>query len=56
MILAYRKGEDITNTVPMDIIEVAAKSDTCFLVLKKGEYQIVVTNGAQTFTFERIVK
>lgn len=56
MILAYRKGEDIANTVPVDIIEVATKSDACVLALKKGEYQIVVTNGAQTFTFERIVK
>lgn len=44
LVLAYKKGEDITTAVPMDIIEVENKTDLGHLALRKGEYEIVVKN------------
>lgn len=44
MILAYKKGEDIKNGIPMDIVEVKDEADKKNLVLKRGDYQIVITN------------
>lgn len=47
MVLAYNKGENINNAIPVDITEV--QSDTkCVLGLKKGDYTIVVTNGNES--------
>ncbi|MEP2281254.1 hypothetical protein [Maribacter sp.] len=44
MVLAYKKGEDIKTGVPTDILEVENKTDIIKLALKKGAYEIVVTN------------
>jgi hypothetical protein len=56
MVLAYKKGEDINVAVPIDIIEVVNKTENCNLGLKKGVYEIVVTNGKESFKFEQKVK
>ena len=56
MVLAFKKGEDISLAVPIDITEVESKKDSCNLGLKKGVYEIVVTNEKQSFKFEQIVK
>jgi hypothetical protein len=56
MVLAYKKGEDINVAVPIDIIEVVNKTENCNLGLKKGFYEIVVTNGKESFKFEQKVK
>jgi len=56
MVMAFKKGEDINLAVPVDIVEVENKTENCNLGLKKGAYQIVVTNGKQSFKFEQIVK
>lgn len=56
MVLAYKKGEDINTTIPIDITEVENKMDNCKLVLKKGDYVIVITNGEESMKFEQIVK
>ena len=56
MVLAYMKGEDINLAVPIDIIEVLNKKENCNLGLKKGVYEIVVTNGKESFKFEHKVK
>ena len=40
----------------MDITEVESKTDNCNFGLKKGEYEIVVINGKESFKFEREVK
>jgi hypothetical protein len=47
MVLAYQKGENIKTAVPVDIIEVETKEEKAFLALKKGSYNIVVTNQAK---------
>ncbi|TVZ15503.1 hypothetical protein [Maribacter sp. MAR_2009_72] len=44
MVLAYKKGEDITTAVPMDIVEIENKSDSTNLALRTGEYEIVAIN------------
>ncbi len=56
MVLAFKKGEDINSAVPIDITEVETKTDNCNLGLKKGNYEIVVTNGTASFKFEQRVK
>lgn len=56
LVLAFKDKEDINLAVPVDIIEVASKKDDCNLVLKKGIYKIVVTNGYDAYKFEQKVK
>ena len=56
MVLAYKKGEDISVAVPKDLTEIQNKTDTCHLALKNGNYDIVITNGIQSFTFDKHVK
>jgi len=56
MVLAFKQGEDINLAVPIDLTEVENKIENCTLALKKGNYEIVVTNGKESFKFERRVK
>lgn len=56
LVMAYKKGEAIDIAIPIDIIEVENKTKNCNLSLKKGGYDIVVTNGKVSFKFEQIVK
>lgn len=56
MVLAYIKGEDIKTAVPVDITEVATKTTVCSLGLKKGSYEIIITNGKQSVKFSETVK
>ena len=44
MIFAYKKGEAINTSVPVDIYEVANKNIKPHLALKKGAYEIVIVN------------
>jgi len=53
MVLAFKKGEDIALSVPVDIVEVESRGENCNLGLKKGVYVIVVTNGRESFKFEQ---
>jgi len=55
MVLAFKKGENINNAVPIDIYEVKNKSINPHLALPKGKYEIVVVNkgnDAQKFELE----
>ncbi len=56
MVVAYKKGENINEAVPIDIMEVENITESCHLALKNGAYEIVVTNGNQSFKFNQIVK
>ena len=56
MVLAFKKGEDISIAVPMDITEITNKSEKVNLGLKKGIYDIVVTNGKESLKFDKKVK
>ena len=56
MVLAYKKGEDLKLAVPIDISEVENRADDCHLGLKKGIYNIVITNGKESVKFEQSVK
>lgn len=56
MVLAFKKGEDINFSVPVDITEVKTKTTNCNLGLKKGAYEIVVTNGKESVKFGQFVK
>lgn len=56
MILAYKQGENINDAVPVDIIERADKTDDNNMALREGAYNIIVTNGADSFKFELEVK
>lgn len=44
MVLAFKKGENINKAIPIDIIEIADKSKSSLLTLKKGDYIIIVVN------------
>jgi len=55
--LAYKKGENIDEAIPVDIIEVQSKSDESYFVLNKGNYNVVIANKEdQTFKYELEVK
>ncbi|MBK6266136.1 hypothetical protein JKA74_13915 [Marivirga sp. S37H4] len=56
MVLAFKQGEDINLAVPIDITEVESQTAECHFALKKGTYEIVVTNGNQSYKFEQEVK
>lgn len=56
MVLAFKKGENIHQAVPVDITEVAGPEEKCSLGLTKGTYDIVVTNGKESYSFEKEVK
>ncbi len=56
MILAFKKGEDINIAVPVDITEVSNKTENCHLGLKNGVYEIVISNGVESYKFEQKVK
>lgn len=55
MVLAFKMGEDINTAIPIDITEVQNKKENCHLGLKKGDYEIIVTNGNQSFKFQESV-
>ncbi|WP_339700902.1 hypothetical protein [uncultured Marixanthomonas sp.] len=56
MVLACKKGENLTTAVPIDIKEVESKTENCNLGLRKGVYEVVVTNGKESVKFEQQVK
>lgn len=44
MVLAFKKGEMISEAVPVDILEVADKNTPTLLALPKGRYEVVIAN------------
>lgn len=56
LILAFKKGEDITKAVPFDIHEVYNKAEDCFMGLKSGDYTIVVMNRTESVKFDKTVR
>jgi len=44
MVFAYRKGEFEQNGIPADIIEIRTAKDNRFLILDKGNYDIVIND------------
>jgi len=56
IVLAFKKGENLDIAVPIDITEIRNQTDNCHLGLKKGTYNIVVTNGKESVKFEQSVK
>ena len=56
LVLAFKKGEDINLTIPIDIAEVKDKIANCSLGLKRGDYEIIVTNGKESVKFKQNVK
>ncbi|SEK36857.1 hypothetical protein SAMN04487910_0360 [Aquimarina amphilecti] len=56
MVLAYKEGEDINKAVPMDITEVRSVQESCNLSLKKGTYNIIVTNRNESLKFKQNVE
>ncbi|USD24758.1 hypothetical protein [Flagellimonas marinaquae] len=55
-VMAFKRGENINNAVPMDIYEVLEKKSNCYLGLPKGDYVILVTNGKESYRFNQKVK
>ncbi|MFD3002610.1 hypothetical protein ACFS7Z_19725 [Pontibacter toksunensis] len=49
LVFAYKAGEDISQAIPVDVIELKSKQDKKALALKKGKYSILVLdkNGGQ---------
>lgn len=44
LIMAFNNNENFYNAIPIDIVEVQTKSSAYDLLLKKGEYNIVIVN------------
>jgi hypothetical protein len=56
MVFAFKKGEDIHSAVPVDIAEIKNSTENCHLSLKNGRYEIIITNGRNSFMFDKKVK
>lgn len=58
LVFAYRKGEFLKEGVPTDIIELKNQKDSRFLILDKGNYEIIVKdkNYKVTSEFETSIK
>jgi len=56
MVFAFKKGEDIHSAVPIDIAEVKNSTESCYLSLKNGSYKIIITDGRDSFTFDKNIK
>ncbi|MCJ7932795.1 MAG: hypothetical protein MUW56_03985 [Chryseobacterium sp.] len=58
LIFAYRKGEFENKGVPADIIELQSVKDSSYLILDKGNYDIVVKDRAYNITnkFEETIE
>ena len=56
LVMAFKKGENYHEAVPIDILEVMDKSVNCFLGLPKGNYNIIITNGEESYKIEKKVK
>lgn len=56
MVFAFKKGEDIHSAVPIDLVEINNSTESCHLGLKNGDYEIIVTNGRDSFKFDKKVK
>ncbi|WP_266202519.1 hypothetical protein [Pontibacter kalidii] len=44
LVIAFKNGEKIAEAVPVDILEVRAKTSPSYLALPKGKYEIVIVN------------
>ena len=56
LILAYKAGEDLSQAVPVDVMELENKSEKKALALKKGIYNIIIKNiggKQQTLSIKR---
>ncbi len=42
LVLAYKKGEDVNQAIPIDVIELANNQDNTPLILPNGDYEIVL--------------
>lgn len=49
MVLADKKGEDINTAIPLDIEGINQESRKIILALKSGEYQLVASDGSESF-------
>lgn len=56
MVFAFKKGEDPNTAIPVDLTELKDPENSCVLALKKGMYQIVVSNAQHSLTFNYQVK
>lgn len=58
LIFAYRNGEFENNGIPVDIIELQSVKDSRYLVLDKGDYDIVVKDKTYNITnkFEKTIE
>ncbi len=56
MVFAFKKGENLDLAVPLDITEVENKEQICNLGLKNGVYEIVISNGTDSYKFQQTVK
>ncbi len=58
MVLAYRKGEFEKEGIPADIIELKTSKDSRFLILDKGDYEIVIKDKEYKVInrFEKTIK
>ncbi|MFS4470945.1 hypothetical protein [Chryseobacterium sp. T20] len=58
LVLAYRKGEFEKQGIPADIIELKTSQDSRFLILDKGDYEIVIKDKEYKVVnrFEKTIK
>ncbi len=55
MVMAFEAGEDINQAVPVDLYEVSDSENKCALGLKKGDYNIVITDGIESYKYQKSI-
>lgn len=55
-VLAFKKGEEINEAIPLDVLELETKTSNCTLALTKGVFTIVITNGKESLKFDHFVQ
>ncbi|WP_338226297.1 hypothetical protein [Algoriphagus confluentis] len=56
MVLAYKKGENVHTGIPIDIVEIKSKDESCVLALKPGVYDLIITNKKFSFKMPLVVE
>ncbi|CAM1346264.1 hypothetical protein [Tenacibaculum crassostreae] len=56
MVLVYHKNESIQTAIPVNIIELENRQDSCLLYVEKGNYNIVITDTKNSFLLNKNIE
>ncbi|MFK7770878.1 MAG: OmpA family protein [Saprospiraceae bacterium] len=56
LVLAYKKGEDVNKSIPIDVIELTNNQDATPLILPNGDYEIVIRDKTKRKKMDTKIK